>query len=213
MFYDVEDSIFAFDIKYSFLEYFFLETLPEENYAINQFQKFIQREDAKFGSNGVLFNRAYFKNFSGMPTKLMYEIARSWYYKNKLEKKDKFFNLQTIYEIEMHKRNDAQIILLSSFFFPCIEPFMEEFSLNNLICADLEIMNGYYTGNILINPIIEQGKEEAINKFLNNILLLKNQTNNQNTDKDNIYCDISYDYKEEIINLNNKNKNKNLYRN
>jgi hypothetical protein len=121
-FYDVDETVFNFKIKESFLEFFLIETLPLESYARRLFNKFLKRDYARRlnGTSELELNKEYFKNFSGMPDKLMQEIGHSWYYKTKLERQEAFFNQKTIYEIEMHKRNGAQIVLLSTSFLSCL---------------------------------------------------------------------------------------------
>lgn len=168
MFFDADNSIFNFKVKNSFLEYFLLETLPVESYARRAYEKFVKKYNRIIlnGADESFLNREYFKNFSGMPEKLLLEIGYSWYYKSKLEQRENFFKQKTIFEIEMHKRNNAQIVLLSTSFLPCLEPLMEEISSSAIICPELEILNGYYTGNVIADPLAMLGKTNAIQNFL-----------------------------------------------
>ena len=197
-FYDADDLIFNFKIKNSFLEYFLVETLPVENYARRAYEKFIKKygQNLLNGASESFLNREYYKNFSGMPSKLMLEIGRSWYYKSKLEYKDNFFNQKSLFEIEMHKRNKAQIVILSSSFLPCLEPLMEELSSESVICTELEVINGYYTGNIIFDPIMVEGKTKAIQKFLvkqDPSISHSSNTLSKSEQMDVHFCDISYE--------------------
>lgn len=218
VFFDAENSIFNFKVKYSFLEYFLLETLPQENYARRCYKKFVHK-NSEYEKNGVsefILNREYFKNFSGMPEKLMQEIGHSWYVKYKLELNDIFFNQKTIFEIGMHKKNNAQIVLLSKIFKPCLDPLIEELSAHVAICPELEIINGYYTGNLISDPINSEGKSRAIKDFLAKQKLAKNEIRfkSDNIESEQLlFCDISYEYKEEINNFFSSTRFKNLYKN
>jgi len=218
VFFDVETSIFNFDFKNSFLEYFLIETLPVENYARRSFEKFVRKYNRNLlkGASDRFLNQEYYKNFSGMPSKLLLEIGHSWYYKSKLEYGDNFFNPKSIFEIEMHKRNQAQIVLLSSSFPPCLEPLMEEFSFKFIICTELEVINGYYTGNILLDPVTIEGKSESIKNFLlkqDNKNLILEEKNSLLDIVNTQFCDISYDYKNDIMNYFLTERFKSLYRN
>ncbi len=215
-FFDADETIFNFDIKNSFLEYFLIETLPVESYARRAFEKYMNKNNKNSlkGASGSFLNREYFKNFSGMPVKLLSEIGYSWYYKSKLEINENFFKQTSIFEIEMHKRNSAQIVVLSSSFLPCLEPLLDEFCINSLVCTNLEIINGYYTGNILSDPINVDGKTKAIENFLLTQRVGLKNSNSVNLEQlDAPFCDIAYDYTEDIANYFTSERMRNLYRN
>ncbi|MES2613823.1 MAG: haloacid dehalogenase-like hydrolase [Bdellovibrionota bacterium] len=218
MFFDANDSLFNFEVKYSFLEYFLLETLPVESYARRAYDKYIDKMNKNIlnGASPCYLSKEYFKNFSGMPVKLMFEIANSWYYKSKLDYKEDFFNQKVLFEIKMHKRSNAQIVILSSLFSPCLEVLKEEIFLDAMICSELEVINGYYTGNIICDPLVTEGKSEAIKNFLlkqdSNIIDQKDDFSTSN-EVNNYFCDISYDYSDDIINYFSSERFKSLYRN
>lgn len=199
-FFDADDSLFNFPVKFSFLEYFLLETLPMESYARRAFEKYMRRNNRNSlkGASAIFLNQEYFKNFSGMPTKLLSEIGYSWYYKCKLELNHNFLNQKSLFEVAMHKRNQAKIVLVSRMFMPCLEPLIEELASNELICAQLEVVNGYYTGNILSDPITVDGKNIAIKNFLSHQESSPphNRIRNPiNVEENEVhFCDISYDY-------------------
>ena len=218
VFLDADKSIFNVKVKYSFLEYFLLETLPAANYAHLAYEKFLKNMNRNIlrGVPPSIINRNYYKNFSGMPNKLMYEIGYSWYYKSKLELKENFLNQNVLYEIAMHKKNNAQIVLLSCSFLPCLEPLLDELECSSVICTDLEIINGYYSGNIIYDPIFSEGKTKAIKNFMTKQNENKEEKINNFVRQNEIessFCDIAFDYKEDILNFYNSDKFRSLYRN
>jgi len=219
-FFDADVSIFNCNIRQSFLEYFLIETLPVESYARHSYDKFIKKNNRNIlnGASERFLNREYYKNFSGMPAKLMSEIGCSWYYKSKLELNENFLNQKIMFEIEMHKRSHAQIVLLSNSFLPCLEPLMEELASDSIICTELETINGYYTGNIISDPLTADGKRKAIEKFLvkQNCIELQPHLNSKSIlleQTHDSFCDISYDYNDDITNYFFSERFKSLYRN
>jgi hypothetical protein len=210
VFIDADASIFNVKVKDSFLQYFLLETIPSETYATQVFEKYLKNTNQNLlnGVKSSLLNKNYFKNFCGMPSKLLIEIGVSWFNKSKLQLKENFLNQDTLFTIDMHKRSHAQIVLLSCSFFPCINPLLEYLDCNDIICTELEIINGYYTGNIIYDPICYEGKEKALKNYLNNLCYYEDKILSELHNFESLFCDISSDYSEDIISnvINGKSK-------
>ncbi len=171
VFFDLEKNVFNIDHKNNFLEYFLIETIPEYEYADKCYKRYLKKikEKVRSGAKLAHLNKMYFKNFTGMQENLLSEIAESWFDNLYQQAGNGMFNAKTIFEIDMHKRNGAEIVFLSSSFRSQIAGIINKLGVDDVICASLEKIKGYYTGNILSDPISCLGKVRAMECYTNSL--------------------------------------------
>ncbi len=63
-------------------------------------------------------------------------------------------------EIEFHKRENAKVVILSSALAPVCKDMAKDLGIDDIICSDLEVNNGYLTGRPLGHICF--GEEKAI---------------------------------------------------
>ena len=107
-------------------------------------------------------NRFYYEKLSGFSLIKMNMAGKEWVARNK----DNIFNSKILMEIERHRKCNAEIIIVTGSFNECAKPIADYLGINHVICAELEEIDGLYTGNMLSQPVIGEGKARAIVNFI-----------------------------------------------
>ena len=68
--------------------------------------------------------------------------------------------------IEHKKRGDMTIVITATNRF-IVEPIVKHYNIDYLLATELEVKNGYYTGNITGAPCFKEGKVIHLKKWLN----------------------------------------------
>lgn len=68
-------------------------------------------------------------------------------------------------EIEYHHRQGAKVVMLSAAMNFITKPIGNELALDDIICSDLEVNNGLYTGNPKGNICIDEEKELRVREY------------------------------------------------
>jgi HAD superfamily hydrolase (TIGR01490 family) len=166
-FFDVDGTILNTKTMFSFLEFFWQQ--PEQYGITNgnlKFQSYLAKvkEMLKNKQNRKDINKHYYQQLKGIPVELLEEVSEAWW-KNISQQKDLFIT-KTIKEIEKHKNNGADIVLVTGSMYPCIKYLMQKLNIKHGLHTKLETSNNQYTGIIIDKIMISDGKANAVENFV-----------------------------------------------
>lgn len=113
-------------------------------------------------SDRVNLNKFYYKQLAGMSKIKMCQASKKWLNDNI----NTIFNPVILNEIEEHRKFGAEILIITGSFFECAQPIANYLNISNVICTQLEEKNSLYTGKMLNDPIIGNGKKMAILEYV-----------------------------------------------
>jgi putative phosphoserine phosphatase / 1-acylglycerol-3-phosphate O-acyltransferase len=97
----------------------------------------------------------------GIPEKTMndlcYEVFREYLLPSVYE--------EVRYEIKKHKEKNAKVVILSSALTPICLEMAKDLGMDDIICSDLEIKNGYLTGRLLGHVCFGEEKMVRLKAF------------------------------------------------
>lgn len=167
-FFDVDETLINTKSMFSFLKFFCVEkykyfpVFGYFKYFKLKFRIFFHKKTRK---NREFLNRYYYQFYKGTKEEVMRDISKKWFLRA-LEN-EQFFNPSVLKELKRHQKNQAEIVFVSGSFAHCLEPIAEYLGVLRILATNLEIVENTLTGNILGEPVIGEGKVEAIKKYLN----------------------------------------------
>lgn len=134
--------------------------------AKNKVQQFKESLVVKMNDekNRMHLNRWFYSEFfTGVRIDSIKQAANQWL-ETKLDDPS-FFVSSMIEELNNHRRNGTQCVLLTGSCKEIAMPICDRLNIQDYICAPLEEHTGVYTGNLSCNPTIGIGKQYAITRF------------------------------------------------
>jgi HAD superfamily hydrolase (TIGR01490 family) len=108
-------------------------------------------------------NKFFYSNFKGISQAYMQEKAKQWFEEKKLN--SNFFYHQVLKKLEDHQDQDDKVIVISGSFEECVQLITSHLRVQDYLCIDLEKKEGIYTGRILGEQTIGEGKKRAIERY------------------------------------------------
>lgn len=170
VFFDLDETIITCKSMFKVLKYYFKNTCSCLESAEQEYQTFcskLQQYEHDNCPSREMLNQFFYRLFSGFDATLMKTICEKWF----LEEGKLLLNQTIVEQIKLHQKNQAQIAIVSGSFDVCIKPIAEYLKIKTVICNQLEVNNGFYTGALLGQPIIGEGKALGIKKFMKNLSL------------------------------------------
>ena len=109
-------------------------------------------------------NRRYYRAWAGENSDQVREWGRRWY-AERAGTRD-FFIPTTSAALARHRAEGEPILLVSGSFPAVLEPIAESVGASGLICTRQEVSGGRFTGEILGDPVIGEGKRAAVRMLL-----------------------------------------------
>ncbi len=103
-------------------------------------------------------NRYFYQKFQGINVESMQAICVEWFQQKGIS----LLNDSVFAAMQHHQENNREIIIVSGSFTQCVQPIAEFLNISQLICAELLINEGLFTGELLNDPVIGNGKSQAI---------------------------------------------------
>lgn len=118
-------------------------------------------------------NSAYYSLFTGENIQYLKEIGKAWF--STIDISDNY-NKIIINELNNHKNNGADIVLVSGSMYPCLNPLKNKLGVSYVLCSNLEVKNNIITGMLIPPQTIGVGKAVAIKQLCKkqNIMNLNN---------------------------------------
>lgn len=175
-FFDVDGTLIKGAPMLDFLKYYYLNLHSNQKHVgYLKYYWFISKSYVYrfFGINRQYLNTCYYRCYANESVDRLKYIGVNWFNENIRNKKNYNFNL--LNELVYHKNNGGTVVLVTGSFFPCIEPFINQYDIKHVLMTSLEVINSRITGSILLSPVIGDGKVKAIIGFIqNNQALLRN---------------------------------------
>ena len=161
VFFDLDDTILNCKSLCEVLKQYYIETSPNERageQAYDNFFECLKAYQRQTKSCRTEMNRYFYQQFSSFNASQMRQICMEWFHKNK----QRIINKKVHRELIKHQRNGANIAIVSGSFEDCVRIIADFFDIQDILCNQLVVENGYYTGDIKGHPVIGKGKLRAI---------------------------------------------------
>lgn len=112
--------------------------------------------------NRVAQNRYFYRQLAGIPVGDMARAAQQWFEANRAL----LYHDTVVAQLKAHQKEGAIVIVVSGSFAEAIAPIAADLSIDHAVCARLEQRDGRYTGAMLGEPTIGEGKAIALRQFL-----------------------------------------------
>lgn len=164
-FFDVDNTLISIKSMFSFLDY--LWSKNEDLYLNSEAYRLNLNEMIKSNMPREEINAFYYTIFKNISTDYINELSNNWYQEVKQE--PNFFITDVVNILNQHKELGHGVILVSGSAQPLLYPLAKDLNVDGIISAPLEIVKGRYTGRLLSEPTIGQGKANYIRLTLSNI--------------------------------------------
>lgn len=165
VFADVDDTLIRYKSMIAFMEYFLYRAPFASSPAAEAKRKeaaALKAMRSPTADRAVLLQR-YYEMFRGITREELQQAARRWVLEV-MQRGDLF--VPSIHrEILEHKARNAEIVLVSGSFHEVLDPIGAEVGADHLLCTELEVVDGVYTGAML-QHVIGEGKWEVIRRYL-----------------------------------------------
>ena len=166
VFSDVDETLIKFKSMLSFMsEFLFDSAYADQDDILNKRTEFNTiAELAKDSRNSREdLNRRFYGIFKGISQKTLERSAFAWIH-SKIDSGDLFIK-STLTAYQEHQRNGAKLVLISGSFEEVLAPIKSYVKADHLICSELEIKDGFYTG-CLLKQVIGEGKWNGILDYI-----------------------------------------------
>ncbi len=113
-------------------------------------------------ANRAAQNRYFYRQLAGIPVDDMARAAQQWFEANRAA----LYHDTVVARLNAHQQAGAVVIVVSGSFAEAIAPIAADLSIEHVVCARLEQRDGRYTGAMLGEPTIGEGKAIALRQFL-----------------------------------------------
>ncbi|ADZ93281.1 HAD family hydrolase [Marinomonas mediterranea] len=166
VFSDVDETIIKFKSMLKFMDYFLFESEYSSKPAAEKKREEyieIKRLVKTHEHTREVLNRRFYAMFSGIRQAELQDAAKIWL-EDIFERGDLFIE-KTLSEQKQHKDQGAEIVLVSGSFKDILGPIMKYMHADYLLCSDLQVKDGVYTGTLL-QQVIGEGKWQVISKHI-----------------------------------------------
>jgi HAD superfamily hydrolase (TIGR01490 family) len=165
VFADVDETLIRHKSMIVFLEYLLEQTsFATSGAAARTRRQFAAiKADHSPSADRLALNRRYYEMFRGLPRAVLQQAACAWV--DDAMSGDDFFIPQIYDELTQHKQLGADLVLVSGSFQEVLAPIATKLGADQLLCTELEVMAGTYTG-IVLQQVIGDGKWDVIQRYL-----------------------------------------------
>ena len=160
-FFDVDETVISIKSMFSFLDYILSRQgwdSRDRDKALHRFRRL-----AEEGMAREEINRKFYQSFAGMSVKWIDAIGKEWF--EKVSKESNFYHNNVVWDLRNLAENGYWIVLVSGSFRPCLDPIARQLDVDQVICTELCIENGTYTGDVVV-PMIGVEKSVAFKEVM-----------------------------------------------
>ncbi|MBJ6760424.1 HAD-IB family hydrolase [Myxococcaceae bacterium JPH2] len=165
VFSDVDETLIRFKSMITFMDYFLYHTAyatrPEVEEKRKEF-KAINEANTPTADRAAL-NKRFYEMFAGIRQAELQAAARTWM-QEIIDRGDLFVS-SAFTEQREHKSRGAELVLVSGSFKDILGPIVNYVGADRLLCSELEVKDGIYTGRLL-QQVIGDGKWEVISRYI-----------------------------------------------
>jgi HAD superfamily hydrolase (TIGR01490 family) len=126
-------------------------------------REFAALKQAHASADRESLNRRYYAMFDGVRPEELQAGARRW--SREMLDGGRLFIEPVYQELEAHQAAMAAVVLVSGSFFELLDPIKSRIGARALLCTELEVASGAYTGRLL-QQVIGDGKWQVILRYL-----------------------------------------------
>jgi HAD superfamily hydrolase (TIGR01490 family) len=134
------------------------------------------------GIDRLQLNREYYAIYQGLSFSSLMEMGEKWF---EAHNSPDFFNPKVCQRVAMHREKGHRTCIVSGSFFPCIRPIQRKLGIEQQICTELMLAEGYLTGRVS-RYAIGTHKKERMDAFI---------------EAENVSSDNCYAYADDISDL------------
>lgn len=170
-FFDVDQTVVNFKTLIDFEEFWLSyqsskKQTEEESNSLQKRKHFIRETLRKLPRKQA--NLLFYEGFKGRSKNELSELIQLWFETLKKKPNKEYYNMVVISKLKRLQKNNIEPVFVSGSFIELINKFAIELNVKNLLATRLTIESGIYTGEIIGNPVIGEGKKTAIKNFLQN---------------------------------------------
>lgn len=161
VFFDVDDTLISVKSMLSFQEYWYRvcnDRKGEARYREDLRKHMHERACWSF------LNRLYYRHFAGRSELDVTRLGNDWFVWAR--KQPGFYHTAVVEELLAHQRGGREVVFVSGSFSALLKPIAGELNVRRILCTQLEVKGGRYTGEIKPPQTIGHGKVEALQTFL-----------------------------------------------
>ncbi|RKH12988.1 HAD-IB family hydrolase [Corallococcus sp. CA053C] len=165
VFSDIDETLIRFKSMITFMDYFLYKTpyasRPEADQKRKEFQA-INEANTPTADRAAL-NKRFYEMFAGISQAELQAAAKVWL-QEVMDRGDLFVS-SAYSEQKEHKSRGAELVLVSGSFKDILGPICSYVGADRLLCSELEVKDGLYTGTLL-QQVIGDGKWEVISRYI-----------------------------------------------
>lgn len=160
-FFDVDETILNFKSMFSFRQYLF----QASGHAINSATAFFQELHVMASRcDRSEVNRWFYRSLTGYTPAEISETVGRWY--QELQHTDSpIYISKTLDFLETLRGQGIEPVFVSGSSDFILAPFAKALKIRHLLCGRLVVEDGRYTGELLHQPVIGEGKRLAVTAF------------------------------------------------
>jgi HAD superfamily hydrolase (TIGR01490 family) len=143
-FFDVDETLISVKSMFDFYD-FFLEAAghsPQEQQRLHQ----LARDLLGPGVPRAQANRLFYRRFADYQVSDVAEIGRRWFENH--QERGGLFHADVLDALRSHGKDGLTTVLVSGSFEPCLVPVAEHAGADVILCTELEVHDGSYTGEV-----------------------------------------------------------------
>lgn len=161
-FFDVDNTLIDLKSMFSFLDFLEVEVGSLSSAFARDCQK-IRRGMLMPNSSREQLNRFYYRILSDFPVDEIDRLGRKWYELTFNEASH--YIADTVDKLKSHQAQGHLIVFVSGSFDGLLRPIAEDLGVTHILATDLEQDNHRYTGFLLSEPTIGEGKARRMREF------------------------------------------------
>ncbi|MDP5211013.1 HAD family phosphatase [Microbulbifer sp. 2205BS26-8] len=162
-FFDVDETIIQDKSMFSFLFEFYKLNFEDDH--LERYTSKIEEVKTLFqkGVKRDVINELYYQSYAGEDYFNLFELGKYWF--EKMSRNEGFFIKPVIEALNQHLEKGHKVVLVSGSFRPCLEPIANYLGVDDILCTELETLDGKVTGQLKLRSI-GQYKKDRVKKFL-----------------------------------------------
>lgn len=161
-FFDVDGTLISIKSMFSFLDFLVEQLNWQDDARYREYRRNLQAMIEQEQPREAI-NRYYYRIYEGLEVARVERLGRAWY--ARVRRNDRLLYGRMLDELRWHQRQGASTVLLSGSFQALLAPLAEELGIDSVLAAPLETRDGHYTGNLLGEPTIGQGKARRLREY------------------------------------------------
>lgn len=164
VFADVDHTLIRCASMIAFMDFWLAEPeFASTPVAARLRREFAALKQAHASTDRESLNRRYYAMFEGVRLEEVQAAARRW--SRAMLGGGRLFIEPVYQELEAHQAASAAVVLVSGSFFEVLDPIKSRVGARGLLCTELEVASGAYTGR-LRQQVIGDGKWQVILRYL-----------------------------------------------